>query len=280
MKKKKRDVSAAPTGQLEQKMLAELWRRDDGANLQARPDVGFRVYSQHEEDGLLLYLLARIGVGAGGCVEIGAGDGTENNTANLIVNHLFTGLLVDGGKGHGRIADDFYRSKQNSRFWPPEFREEWVTAENVDGIIASAKKVTTESVRLLSIDVDGNDYWVWRAITGITPEIVVVEMNHLWGMRAAVTVPYDPRFVAESDGHGFGYAGASLPAFLKLADEKGYGFVGTNRFATNAFFVRRDAMQGAALLDADPSRCFDHPRARFGMTERYAKIRDREWEEV
>jgi len=276
MKKRQAVSSTEGLHQIEQKTLREIWSKDDGENLQSRPHTGFRVYSQHEEDGLLLYLLSRLGVGTGSCVEIGAGDGTENNTANLIVNHGFAGLLIDGGKGHRRIAKEFYRSNPNTRFWPPEFREEWVTAENVNELLL-ASTISMESVKVLSIDVDGNDYWIWKGLHSCDPDVVVIEMNHLWGMRAAVTVPYDPNFVAEGDGHGFGYAGASLPALCKLAVEKGYGFVGTNRFATNAFFVKEQAMSAAGMNEADPSRCFDHPRAQFGMRERFEAIKEKEW---
>lgn len=263
---------------VQQMILAEQWRVAAGAQRDFR-DVGFRRHSQHDEDGILLYLFTILGHGQRRCVEICAGNGMECNAANLILHHGWTGLLVDGDADNVATGQRFYREHPGTRFWPPVFLHTWVTTENVNGIIDDSG--FSGVVDLLSIDIDGVDWWLWKAISVIRPRVVVAEINHLWGMREAVTVPYRPDFVAESDGHGFGYAGASLPAFLKLAERKGYEYVGANRIGTNVFFVDREVLRSRnAIPRADPKLCFSHPRAQWGMTERYELIKNKEWERV
>jgi len=92
----------------------------------------------------------------------------------------------------------------------------------------------------LSIDVDGNDYWIWEAIQSVSPRIVVCEYNSIFGPDACVAIPYDPYFERSKAHYSWLYFGASLPALCHLASNKGYDFVGSNSMGTNAFFVRKD----------------------------------------
>lgn len=235
------------------------------------------VHSQYEEDGILLTLFRALGVRNRYCVELCAGDGMESNTANLIVNHGWTGLLCDGDPDNVKGAQRFYSRCRSTRIWPPTVVHRWLTAENVNAFLTD-HSVPPEP-DLLSIDVDGNDYWIWRAIDVILPRVVVIEINHLWGLERAVTIPYKPDFKTTFTTDGTDYAGASLPAMLKLADDKGYRLVAMNRIGTNAFFVRKGL--GDDVLPAlDPSRSFDHPRARYGRTVRLSRVRHMEWEDV
>jgi hypothetical protein len=240
-------------------------------------DVGFSAHSQHEEDGILLYIFALVGTTDKRCVELCAGTGIECNTANLIVNHKWSGLLVDGDERNVATGRDFYAQHHNTRVWPPKFVREWVTRGNVNRIISG--NGFSGDIDLLSIDVDGVDYWLWEAIDSISPRVLVTEINHLWGPERAVTVPYRDDFVGGFTEHGSDYAGASLAAFVKLGRKKGYRLVGTNAFATNAFFVRND-IRCDWLPEVDPATCFGHPRAQFGMQVRHAGIKDREWQDV
>jgi hypothetical protein len=93
---------------------------------------------------------------------------------------------------------------------------------------------------LLSIDVDGNDYWIWEALTVVDPAIVIIEYNSVFGDEQAVTIPYDPKFIRTKAHHSSLYAGCSLKALSLLADTKGYVFVGSNSAGNNAYFVRQD----------------------------------------
>lgn len=239
--------------------------------------VGFSLYSQHDEDGILLYIFARIGFRTYKGVEICSGIGFECNLANLLINHRWSGLLIDGNQTNIQIARSFYQRRKETMHWLPHLLQAWITRDNVNQLLSDAGYVG--EIDLLSLDVDGVDYWLWEALTVISPRVVVLEFNHLHGPTVSVTVPYRDDFVAEFTEYGSDYAGASLAAFIKLAKHKGYRYVGSNAIGTNAFFVRDD-IPSMLLPDGVPEDAFVHPRAQFGMAIRYAKIKDMEWVEV
>lgn len=239
--------------------------------------VGFSLYSQHDEDGILLYIFSRIGSHSFKAVEMCAGTGYECNVANLLINHRWTGLLVDGNPANIAKARDFYMRRPETTHWPPTILEAWITRDNVNDILINAGFVG--DIDLLSLDVDGVDYWLWEAMTAVSPRVVVLEYNHLHGPISSVTVPYRADFVAEFTQYGSDYAGASLAAFIGLGRRKGYRYVGSNTIGTNAFFIRED-VSAAVLPEASPEDAFTHPRARFGMEVRYPKIKDKEWQKV
>jgi hypothetical protein len=119
-------------------------------------DVAFRSYSQNQEDGILLYLLAVIGPTNRVAVEICAGDGIECNTANLVLNHGWTALLVDGDEKRVARGREFYARRRETRVWPPTFVHRWVTAENVNDLLT--EHGVTGPIDLLSLDLDGVDW--------------------------------------------------------------------------------------------------------------------------
>lgn len=98
----------------------------------------------------------------------------------------------------------------------------------------------TGDIGLLSIDIDGNDYWVLDKITAISPRILVCEYNPILGDKHAITIPYRPDFDRMKAHHCGLYFGSSIKAIQNLATRKGYEFVGTCSNSINAFFVRRD----------------------------------------
>lgn len=262
-----------------QKALFETYRSnaERGSTPPAWKDLGFRVHSQHEEDGYLLFLFAVLGFTNRRVLEICCGSGDESNTANLIVNHRCDGLLFEGSKELAERAKAFYASHPDTRYWPPKVVHDWITAGNVDALIQQGG--FSGEIDLLSIDIDGIDYWLWKAISAISPRVVVAEINHLWGPRRSVTVPYADDFKAVFTKHGSDYAGASIAAFNKLAASKRYRLVGANAFATNAFFVRNDLVH-PWLPEVPPESLFWHPRTEFGQTVRQIGIKDMAWEEV
>jgi hypothetical protein len=201
----------------------------------------------------------------------------ECNLANLIINHGWTALLIDGNLQKVNIAQNFYHNLKSTKFWPPQIVHAWVTAENVNGLIESEGFIG--EIDLLSLDMDGVDFWVWQALSGISPRVVVLEYNHLLGPSASLTVPYDPDFVGEFSEHGSDYSGASLAAFVNLGKKKGYRYVGANVYGTNAFFVRED-VAGDHFPVANLADAFTHPRARYGMKVRYLRIKGKKWIEV
>jgi hypothetical protein len=264
---------------VDQKILSVLYKQQFHSKCSplSFKDVGFRVNSQHEEDGIILYIFSLIGTTNKRCVEICAGDGIECNTANLIINHGWIGLLCDGNEINIEKAKKFYSTCPDTKYWPPTIIKEWITKSNVNRIIQ--ENGVNGEVDLLSLDIDGIDYWVWEEISSISPRVVVLEFNHLWGSDASVTVPYEDDFVAEFTQYGSDYAGASLKAFVKLNKKKNYRLVGTNAIATNAFFIRNDILCDW-LPEIDISSCFEHPRAQFGMKHRLPGVKSKKWEEV
>jgi len=180
------------------------------------------VYSQCGEDGVLARLFALIGEGNRYFVEFGAWDGVHfSNTANLRLHHGWRGLLMEGSdRADGELV-----------------RREFVNAENVNALFA--RYAVPERFDLLSIDIDGNDYWVWKAIEGFTPRVVVIEYNIFFALNRAETIRYDAQHVWRE---GSSYHGASLAALRKLGAEKGYALVCTDSWAPNAFFVLRDEL--------------------------------------
>jgi hypothetical protein len=175
-----------------------------------------RVYSQCGEDGVLQNIYECIGTTNKTFVEFGAWDGQHlSNTANLRLNHGWTGLLMEG----------------SDRACGEMVKQEFVNAENVEALFA--KYGVPETFDLLSVDIDGNDYWVWKAIERFTPRVVVVEYNIFFALDAACTIEYRADHVWDETA----YHGASLAAFHKLGAEKGYTLVHTDSWAPNAFFI-------------------------------------------
>jgi hypothetical protein len=219
-------------------------------------DTEFRCFSQNGEDGILLYIFAILGTTNKRVVEIAAGDGIECNSANLIINHGWYGLLFDADADNISRGKDFYSKCQDTFLAPPTLVTSWITVENVDGLIASHG--FGGDIDLLSLDIDGMDYWVWKAIQCISPRVIILEFNPVWGPHRAVSVPYQPDFRIDYDRRPY-YTGASLAAFAKLARERGYRLVGTQRLGFNALFVRSGV--GEDLLPGiSPAQCFEqHP---------------------
>jgi hypothetical protein len=240
-------------------------------------DVAFRSYSQNQEDGILLYLFALIGTTNRIAVEICAGDGIECNTANLVINHGWTALLVDGDEKRVARGREFYARRRETRVWPPTFAQQWVTAENVNELLT--EHGVTSPIDLLSLDLDGVDWWIWKAISVIDPRVVIVEYQDIWGPERAVTVPYDAGFRAEFRDRAPDYAGASLAAFVKLGREKGYRLVGCEPLGFNAFFVR-DGVGEDQLPEIDPASCFGHPKVAWGRRVRLPRVAHLDWVDV
>ncbi len=198
-------------------------------------DVELRAFSQNGEDGILLYLFSLIGFTNRRAVEICAGDGVECNTANLIVNHGFRALLLDGDANHVAHGEAFYAQCRDTCYDPPVFLHRWVTRANVNAMVG--EQGFDGPIDLLSLDLDGVDYWIWQALDCVEPRVVVLEYQPVWGPEHAVTVPYRDDFALDFSRQPF-YCGASLAAFVKLGRAKGYRLVGCNRQQFNAFFLR------------------------------------------
>ena len=195
----------------------------------------FRVFSQFGEDGIVQFLVQRVPIEHRVFVEFGVEDYTEANTRFLLVNDAWQGVIVDAGTAHRRFLED------SRLIWRTtvDAITAFIDRDNVNDVIGRA---VTGPIGLLSIDIDGNDYWVLEAIDCVSPQILVVEYNSLFGPDRAVTIPYDPAFVRGDKHFSHLYWGASLAALTQAAARKGLALVAGNRAGNNAFFVRREAL--------------------------------------
>jgi hypothetical protein len=243
-------------------------------------EYGFSCYSQTDEDGILLYIFSVIGATNRYCVEICAGDGLQCNTANLIINHRWNGLLIDGDRENVERGTRFYAKSPSTCIYPPTFLHAWITRDAVNEIVFN--NGFSGEIDLLSLDLDGVDYWIWEAITVIEPRIVVVEYQDILGPERSWTVPYADDFVAgrHSVTNAMpNFAGASLRAFANLAKIKGYRLVGINRYGFNAFFARDDV--GVDILpEINVGECFTHPKNLAGMRDRFPLVAEMPWVHV
>lgn len=200
-------------------------------------DQEFRVYSQWGEDGILQFLIRHLPIDNRVFVEFGVDNYLESNTRYLLINNNWSGLVMDGSQS----SVDFI--KADPIYWQHNLKAEcaFITKDNINDLLR--KNGIFGEIGLLSIDIDGNDYWVWKEIDAVSPAIVVAEYNSRFGTEKAVTVPYDEQFVRQHAHYSMIYFGASLRAFVNLGKKKGYSFVGCNANGVNAFFVRTDLLR-------------------------------------
>jgi hypothetical protein len=207
----------------------------------------FKVFSQFGEDGIIQYLIrhARVTEQHRTFVEFGVESYEEANTRFLVINDNWRGLIMDGSASHMRKVRD------SSIYWRHNLLavDAFIDADNINDLIGNAG--FSGEIGLLSVDIDGNDYWVWEKIEIVNPIVVVAEYNSVFGPRHAVTVPYDKNFIRGRAHSSNLYWGASLKALVKLGNRKGYAFVGSNSAGNNAFFVRRDRLNGQHELTAE-----------------------------
>jgi hypothetical protein len=253
---------------------------ESGQKLPALSDVGFKVLSQTDEDGILLYIFSVIGTHDKTSVEICAGNGIECNTSNLIIHHGWSGLLVDGNENLVKQGREFYQRNRYTYVYPPTFANAWITRTNVNDVVRN--NGFEGEIDLLSIDMDGMDYWIWEALDVVQPRVVVVEYQDMIGPERAVTVPYRDDFNAYAYPVTQGmpnFCGASLPAFAKLAKKRGYRLVGCNQYGYNAFFIRNPLGENQ-IPEIPIENCFRHPKVLWGMKERLPTTLDFPWVEV
>jgi hypothetical protein len=226
----------------------------------------FKVFSQAGEDGIISEIFNRIGTTNKFFVEFGVGNGLENNSAYLLIKG-WQGYWIEGSsrfcQNIRQSFEDLIANKQLN------LKNTFITAENIEDLFVEGN-VPTE-LDLLSIDIDGNDYWVWQAITNYRPRVVILEYNAVYPPESSWVMQYNPSHQWKYSS----YMGSSLKALEKLGHQKGYKLVGCSFSGVNAFFVREDLLAEhfcspfTAENHYEPARYFlcsqkaGHPRA-FG----------------
>ncbi len=202
----------------------------------------FKVFSQFGDDGIIQYLVDRLQPLRDAFVEFGVGNYRESNTRFLLLNNNWHGLVLDGDE------NSIHSIQQDEIYWRHTLtaRHAFITRENINELLHEAG--FAGEIGLLSIDIDGNDYWVWEKIAVVDPVIVIIEYNSVLGPNLAVTIPYDPQFTRHQAHYSGQFWGASLEALKLLADRKGYSLVGCNSAGNNAYFVRSDKVADQPVL--------------------------------
>jgi hypothetical protein len=206
------------------------WQREKVTRLS---DTSFDIFTYHGEDGIIQYLLSQLQQVPQNFADIGSGDCIKSNCATLALHYNWKGIFIDKDEAQLAVGKQFY-SRQLKDAAGLRFIEAEVKTENINDLLEKAG--LTGSVGVLSIDIDGNDFWIWKAIEKIQPEVVVVEAKVEFGLRS-VAVPYGP-----SNHHSAEplYNGASVEAFRKLGLSKGYKLAGANKQGYNLFFVKQE----------------------------------------
>jgi hypothetical protein len=199
-------------------------------------EVEFTVFSQFGDDGIIQWLVSHLEFPNRTFVEFGVENYRESNTRFLMMNDNWSGLVMDGSEANvAQIVNSEY-------FWKYELSAKavFIDRDNINALLSEHS--LDREIGILHIDVDGNDYWIWKAIDAISPIVVILEYNSVFGVERAITVPYDPAFYRTAKHHSNLYFGASLRALHQLSAAKGYSFIGCNSAGNNAYFVRNDRL--------------------------------------
>jgi hypothetical protein len=232
---------------------------------------GYKVYSQNDEDGIIAEIFRRIGITSRTFVEFGVETGVECNSAKLLVEG-WRGLWIESNAASAAaVRHEFAPFIAKRQLVVQESR---VTAENINALIGQGG--FSGEIDLLSIDIDGNDYWVWKAIDAIDPRVVVIEYNATLRPPMALVVPYR----ADAQWDGSNHYGASLEALVRLAAAKNYRLVGCSIAGVNAFFVRADLTADRFLEPATAQEHYEPPRHYFHMLPSGHRSRPGPFEQV
>lgn len=197
-------------------------------------DCDTGVYSQAEEDSVIQLLISKINIKNKTFFELGCSNYVESNTRYLALNDKWQGLIVDGSlKNINDIKKSYY-------YWklPLNAKQYFITKENIIKILSQYSK--EKKFGLLSIDLDGNDYWILKEIisSNYSFDIIICEYNSLLGSLDALTIPYQANFIREQNENIKNY-GASIQAFKKLLS-KDYKLIYGNKLGNNIFFLKKE----------------------------------------
>jgi hypothetical protein len=208
-------------------------------------DVEFKVNSQFGDDGIIQYLINNIDIPVKCFIEFGVQDYSESNTRFLLINNYWKGLIIDGD------IKDMEALKKKELYWRYDLTAIglFINRNNINRIFKD--NGFEGEIGILSIDIDGNDYWIWEAIDSVNPVIVIIEYNSVFGKNHAITIPYDENFYRTKAHYSNLYWGASLKALVYLANKKGFYFIGCNSAGNNAYFVRSDKLGGLRKLNVE-----------------------------
>lgn len=222
---------------------------------------GAQYWSQNYEDGMIEEIFRRIGATNKTFVEIGVGDGSENNTTNLL-SQGWSGWWFEGDpKNCKSIVSSL--CKMPSVCSRLELYEKYVSPSTIQAQFDELK--IPKEVDLLSLDIDQDTYHVWRALKNFRPKVVVVEYNAAIPAHQSWIHPY----IEGKSWDGTQAFGASLKAFELLGAQLEYSLVGCDIIGVNAFFIRNDVVADHFLAPFTSENHYEPPR--YDLWNRWAR---------
>ena len=214
-----------------------LLKRNKLKKIEKIEDIEFKIFSQFGDDGIIQFLIDKLEIDYEyqNFIEFGVEDYSEANTKFLLLNNNWSGLILDSSN------ENIENIKKKIFFWKFELEaiKSFITKENINSVITNSN-INRKKIGILSIDIDGNDYWVWKEINVIDPLIVIVEYNSTFGFEKKISIPYKQDFERSKAHHSNLYWGASIEALKFLAKQKGYKFLTTNSAGNNAYFIKEN----------------------------------------
>ena len=199
-------------------------------------EIEFSVFSQFGEDGIINWLIEKFPNIPKSFIEIGTQDYWESNTRFLLKLRSWKGYLIEANN------DDFKKIKKQKIYWQNDLEvfKKFVDKNNINSILS--KDIKETKIGLLSLDIDGNDYWILKEITNLRPYLFICEYNPIFGYKKQISTVYDPKFDRTKKHFSNLYFGCSIQALIHLMKTKKYSFLGTNSKGMNAFFARNDKL--------------------------------------
>ncbi len=200
-------------------------------------DYEFKIFSQWGDDGIIQYLIKNVTIQNNTFIEFGVENYIESNTRFLMMNNNWSGFVMDSSE------EAMNNLTNRSWYWKYDLTNKaaFIDKDNINLLLADTG---FSNIGILSIDIDGNDYYILNEIdlSILNPSIIITEYNSVFGSERAITVPYRKDFERTKAHYSNLFFGASLSAFNYVATAKGYALVGCTLAGNNAFFVRKDLL--------------------------------------
>lgn len=217
---------------------------------------GYKVYSQNDKDGIIQEIFRRIGTTNKRFIEFGVQNGLESN-CHYLLHKGWSGLWIEGSPKD--VKEIHARFRPVIKSGQLKARNAFITRDNINELFT--EEGFTGEIDLLSIDIDGNDYYIWQAIKAVKPRVVIIEFNGKFPPDLEWKQAYNSKHVWD----GSDWQGASLKSYELLGRELGYQLVGTNFNGVNAFFVRGDLAGDKFITPATAENLYNPLRAGFGF---------------
>ena len=195
-------------------------------------NLEYSVYSQWGDDGIISFLIKKLKLSQKPFIEFGVEDYTECNSRLSLEKFNMSGLVIECDK------KNYQKINQSELKWKYDLKlvNKFITSKNINQIIKSSN--LGPDLAYLSIDIDGNDYWIWESLdNSLKPDFVIIEFNSIFGQKLDISTIYRENFNRKSEHFSCLLYGASIQALIRLAKSKGYFFFGTNLNGNNAYFV-------------------------------------------